>query len=471
MSFFSRKETDNRAKIAEVLGVKPVSYDRTEAMIDKCSRAYSDEPTWYTDEEDARTLGFTSEVCSELARLTTMNIEVSVSGSARADWLSEVVRQIDLRRWVEYGLAEGNLILKPNGSGVDKLLPGQFLILEADDAQIWKIVFLDWYDDEENNQYYTRLEYHHREDDGTYIVNNYAFIGTKHGELKNQIDLDASPWVGLMDETTITGVDRMLFGLFQVPAANNLDIGAPLHLPVAAKALQEMQDLDIAYTRFAAEIVESQRTVLLDSDRLLPTGGRLTGRLSAQNAETMVSALKLPKYVRAVAGSGSETSDVYHEINPSLHSTERLVGIHELLDLVGYKCGFSNGYFVFNEHTGMVTATQVESDDRRTIQTVSDIRASLQDCLEDLIYSLDKFADVYGYAPRGSYEVAYDFGDLTINEEEDKARWYGYVQAGYVPFWRFLVMFEGFTEEEARAIDAEAYEADQRSMGLFGRTE
>ena len=57
------------------------------------------------------------------------------------------------------------------------------------------------------------------------------------------------------------------------------------------------------------------------------------------------------------------------------------------------------------------------------------------------------------------------------NVEEDKARWYGYVQAGYVPFWKYLVLFEGYTEEEAKAIDTEAYTARQREMSVFGRIE
>ena len=460
--------TSNTA-IWDVLGERPVHFDKTEAMIRRCQQAYEDTPEWVAEDPDLRSLGFTSEVCSELSRLTTMNIGVSITGSERANWLQDIISGLDLRRWVEYGLAVGNMILKPNGTGVDKLLPDQFIILAADDAQIWKIVFIDWYDDPANDRYYTRLEYHVRDEGGTYTVRNYAFVGTAHGDLRTQIPLEASPWIGYNDETIITGADRMLFGLFQVPAANNLDVGAPLHLPVVSKALQEMQDLDIAYTRFATEIEDSQRTVLLDSDRLLPTGGRV--RMSAQNAENMVRALKLPRYVRAVAGSGSEISDVYHEINPTLNSENRIVGINKILDLISYKSGFSNGYFVFNERTGMITATQVESDDRRTIQTINDIRSNLQRALNDLIYSMDKFADAYGYAPRGSYEVAYNFEDITLNVEEDKARWYGYVQGGYVPFWYYLVRFEGMTEEEAKLIDQEAYDMKQRELGVFGRTE
>ncbi|MCH5345331.1 MAG: hypothetical protein J1E64_14990 [Acetatifactor sp.] len=37
-------------------------------------------------------------------------------------------------------------------------------------------------------------------------------------------------------------------------------------------------------------------------------------------------------------------------------------------------------------------------------------------------------------APVGTYEVTYDFGDITYNLDEDRARWYGYVTAGKIPF-------------------------------------
>jgi hypothetical protein len=142
-----------------------------------------------------------------------------------------------------------------------------------------------------------------------------------------------------------------------------------------------------------------------------------------------------------------------------------LTGINALLSQIGFKCGFSNGYFVFNEKTGMITATQVESDDRRTIQLVKDVRDQLENCLNDLIYALDVFASLYVLAPKGSYEAVYDFDDITYNREEDRGRWWGYVQAGKVPAWKYFVLFEGFTEDEAKAM---VQEAEPKMSPLFG---
>ena len=144
-----------------------------------------------------------------------------------------------------------------------------------------------------------------------------------------------------------------------------------------------------------------------------------------------------------------------------------MTGINALLSQIGYKCGFSNGYFVFNEKQGVQTATQVESDDRRTIQLIKDIRDKLEYCINGLVYALDKFADLYDTVPTGDYEIFYDFGDITYNVEEDRARWYSYVVAGKIPFWYYLTKFEGFTEEDAKAIEAQA----QPQAELFGGIE
>ena len=191
-----------------------------------------------------------------------------------------------------------------------------------------------------------------------------------------------------------------------------------------------------------------------------------TGMPVAQSSHAMKAQAKqrgLPDMVKIVRGDGLKT--FYQEINPTLHTEERLKGLNALLSQIGFKVGFSNGYFVFNEKTGMVTATQVESDDRRTIQLIKDIREKLEDCILDLIYALNVFADLYGLAARGVYEIAFDFGDITYNREEDRARWWGYVQSGKVPAWIYFVKFEGMPEDEAKAMVAEAQPV---ATSLFG---
>lgn len=210
--------------------------------------------------------------------------------------------------------------------------------------------------------------------------------------------------------------------------------------------------------------MDSKRTVLLDSDRLLPSGGKVVNTVAG--FEKARDDLGLPDYVKNVYGDGQE--NFYQEINPTLNTDIRIKGINALLSQIGYKCGFSNGYFVFNESTGIQTATGVEAEQQRTIQFIKDVRDKLESCLDDLIYALNVFADLYDYASVGEYEVVYDFGDITYNRDEDRARWYGYVTQGKIPFWYYLVKFEGFTEEDAKEIEEQA---QPKEPTFFGREE
>ena len=148
-------------------------------------------------------------------------------------------------------------------------------------------------------------------------------------------------------------LDGPLFGVLRTPQANNVDISTPLGLPVFAEGIEELGDIDVAYSRNAVEIKDSQKIALLD-DRLLMPSGTPVSAMSPRGMENRRNEMKLPHYVKNVFGQ--DEKEFYQEINPQLNTDARLAGINALLSQLSYKCGYSSGYFVFNEKTGMVTA-------------------------------------------------------------------------------------------------------------------
>ena len=441
-----------KSKAKEEFNIEPISSEQMQSWINECVNIYKGAPSWIDEADHIDTIDFAKALCSETARLATLGIGIKVDGSARADWIQMQIEKIyfQLRNWVEYGCAYGTIILKPNGDSVDLYTPDMFEIVHANNGKIDGVIFHNWKQD--GKKWYTRLEYHRFEND-LYLISNKCYYGDRPDDTKERIDIKKTPWSYLAEEVAIANVEEPLFGVLRTPQANNIDFDSPYGLPIFSEAVQELRDLDIAYSRNAKEIKDSKRTVLLDSDRLLPYG--TTGGLDKTN---------LPDFIKLVDGDTSTESDVYHEINPTLNTDIRMTGINALLGQIGYKVGFSNGYFVFNETAGIQTATQVEADQQRTIQFIKDVRDKLESCLDGLIYAINVFADLYRMAPAGTFEIAYDFGDITYNREEDRARWWGYVQAGRVPAWMFFTKFEGMTEEEAKAMTAEA---QPKTPGLF----
>jgi A118 family predicted phage portal protein len=449
-----------KSRAKEDFNVEPIVTPKMESAINDCFAIYQGEPSWLDEEDHIKTVNFAKAICSETARLVMLGTKITIDGSARADWLQEQIDKVyyNLRDWVEYGCAYGTVILKPNGNGVDFVTPSNFIVTDSSNGEIRGVVFINH--GVVGKKYYIRLEYH-RFVESVYVITNRCYVGTTPNDRGEAVSIEKTPWKGLLEEAFIQNVENPLYGVLKMPHANNLDIDSPMGLPIFSDAIEELKDLDIAYSRNAKEIFDSKRIVLLDSDRLLPSGGKVatSGHFFNQKRSDM----GLPDYVKNVYGNGRE--DFYQEINPQLNTDVRLNGLNAILSQIGYKVGYSNGYFVFNESGGIQTATEVESNDRRTIQLVKDIRDKVEGCIKRLVYAMNVFADLYNLSPVGKYEIVFDFGDITYSLEEDRNRWWGYVVSGKVPAWMFFVKFEGMSEEEAKAMIAEAQPKEPRLFG------
>ena len=448
-------------KAREEFNISPIVSANVENLVNRCMRAYQGSPEWVDSDNHIKTINFAKALCSETARLTTLAAGIQIGGSARADWLQQQIEKnyFKMREWVETTCACGTVILKPHLDSIGMYLPGDYIVTDVENSEITGVIFIDREVDEYNKRYYTRFEYHRFEDNGDYVITNRCKVGSSPNDVSKEIPIEKTPWVGISEEESISNLEYPLFAVFRTPHANNIDIGSPYGLPIISEAFEELRDLDVAYSRNVKEIEDSKRTVLIDSDRVF------AGPVYGDNGLTQKA---MPDYIKLVDGVTDASSDVYHEINPTLNTEIRITGINALLSQIGYKIGFSNGHFVFNESTGIQTATGVEAEQQRTIQFIKDMRDKLESGLDRLIYALNAFADLYDLAPVGAYEITYDFGDITYNREEDRARCYGWVQAGRYPFWMYLVKFEGYTEEEAKEIEAAAA---PKQPTLFGGEE
>ena len=146
------------------------------------------------------------------------------------------------------------------------------LLIEYDNLGVKGIIFRDSYTD--NDKYYTRLEYHRFEhaEDGTepYIVTNKAYVSKNPSDIGKPVSLSGTVWSNLMEETPPilkadgSRLDGPLFGMMRTPQANNKDLETPMGLPVYAEAIEELRDLDVAYSRNAGEIYDSEKVISAD---------------------------------------------------------------------------------------------------------------------------------------------------------------------------------------------------------------
>nr|DAQ49321.1 MAG TPA: portal protein [Caudoviricetes sp.] len=459
----------------EDFNIQAAEFPEMESLINRCANIYRGVPEWLDEKNNIKTINFAKSVCSETARLATLAIGIQIDGSARAAWLQEQIDKVyfQIRHWVEYGCAYGTVFIKPNGESLDIFTPADVMIVDYDNQEIKGIIFKDSYT--VGRKYYTRLEYHRFVEttiDGVttypYYVSNRAYVSKSPQSIGDKIGLKQTKWADLMADTPpiikANGekLDGPLYGVLRTPQANNVDISTPLGLPIFAEAIEELKDLDIAYSRNAKEILDSKRTVLAD-DRLLMPSGSPVSAMTPQAMEHRCLEMSLPDYVKNVFGQ--DEKEFYQEINPVLNTDTRISGINALLGQIGYKVGFSNGYFVFNEKSGIQTATEVEAGQQRSVQFIKDVRDQLDKSIKQVVYALSVYADLYGLAPVGAYKVQCNFGEMAYSYERDRDNWWKYRLQGDCPPWMYYVKFENMTESEAKAMVKEAQPDEPKLFG------
>lgn len=426
-------------------GVDNVSSSTMQSAINGWLQIYRANPPWLNNDID--TINFAKTISEETARLTCLDIGIQTSGR-RGEYMQEQIDKTIMPRiqsWTEYGMASGTVIFKPNGQGVDIITPDRFVITSYDtNKNITGVIFMDKYRD--NYKFYTKLEYQKLEKDNTYMIQNKAFVSMSEAGLGTPIDLQYTKWADLEPEVHITAEELkgMLFGVFTTPTANNIDFDSPMGMAIFSESIKELQGLDVAYTRLYDEIYDSQDISLID-ERLLHSPGEKIG----------TSKSKLPRYVKNIFGMSSD--DAVQNIERKLKTSERKEGINQMLSLIGTKCGYGPNYFTMDTRTGLpTTAREIESGDRKTIDLIKSCRDNLKIAINQTLYAISIFADLYDLAPVGDYTVDYNFGDLTYSADEDRARCYELTQSGYLPKWVYLVKWEGYSEEEAKKMIEEA---------------
>lgn len=322
------------------------------------------------------------------------------------------------------------------------------------------------------------MEYQHFtssiSDDGegvgrTYTIENKAFRSKGSDSLGRSIALaDVPEWKDIPESISISNVEKPLFGYFKMPYNNTIDYTSPEGVAVFANCIEELCNLDVAWSRKDDEVDDSQHITFIDENALMKRD-KNTGDKER---------LELPRFVKGLR-MGVEASNTVNEHVPTLLTEQRVADINSILSMISTKAGFSQGQFVLDRKTGIATATEIESDDSETVETITDIRNALKAAIKDLVYALDKYCDVFFNMPSGyvnaldddvADEDVFYFKDLLASFEQDRTRAYQLMMNGVYSKRKYLKEYEGFNDKEVDEMFAERDEenASQNKDGLFG---
>lgn len=413
---------------------------------------------WCSAEKNIHSLCLGPAIAQEFSRLVTMESEISCTGSARADWLMQQARPFldALPANVETACALGGCAFKPYVQGdhivVDVVQEDCFFPTTFDTSgHMTGAIFTEQI--KRRNAIYTRLE-HHEFKDGTEAITNKAFVSATSAQLGREISLTEVPeWADISPDARIDNLTRPLFAYFRVPTANRVDRHSPLGASVYALAVDTIRDADVQYGSLLWEYRGGELAIDVDAAAIRQDPD---GTLRMEERDRRL-------YRHLLNGN----PNMWNTFSPALRDASYLNGLDAILRRIEFQCGLAYGT-ISNPQSVEKTAEEVRASKQRSYATVRLIQEALQDAIEGLFYAMDVYATLYGLAPAGAYELAFDWDDSIVNDPAArKQQFWQYVEAGRFPFDRYLVEFEGYSEDEAAAIAAEAATAEPLTFGAF----
>ncbi len=390
-----------------------------------------------------KTLNLSAAICSEFARLITIENEINVTGSPRADFINSQLQHFlgHLRIQVEYACASGGMIFKPyvNGKQIHTacLTQENFVPIAWEQKHLTGCLFWDYY--VEGRFFYTMVEKQLYQN-GTHTIECKAYVSPNENVLGTEIPLDrVTKWKDIPPLTVISGVDKPLFGYFRLPLGNQIDPTSPLGVPVYNRAVEGIRDADNQWTYLMWEFEGGQLAIDAPENVLRKKQG--STYILPQHAERLFRRLDL---------EGGNDNNIYNIFSPALRDESLINGLDAIKREIEFECSLAYGT-LSNPQNVDKTAEEIRASKQRSYTTVCDMQAALETALTDYIYAMDKLSTAFELAPKGDYETQFNWGDGILEDiQHEQTIRLQEVNSGIISKEDYLMWRYGLTEEQAK---------------------
>ena len=407
---------------------------------------------------ETRSLNIAAAICSELARLATIELNSEITGGKRAVYLNEQYQRIlgKSRIFLEYACAKGGIVLKPFVSE-DKI---SVSVIQADsftpvsfnsEGEINGAVFYDVI--QRNGYRYTRVEEHSMKND-EYIITNTVYESRSPDEPGKPVPLcTVEEWAELEAECRIQNIRQPLFTYLKMPAANTIDSSSPLGVSAFAKATELIKDAYEQYTDLLWEFESGKRALFLDE-------------CAVRRDEDGNPSLPQKRLYRMLS-TGDDA--LFEDWSPEIREDHILAGLDRILRSIEFNCGLAYGT-LSNSQTVDKTAEEVRASKQRSYATVCDIQNALKKSLCELIGIMDIYCDIYSLAPDGDYSVSYNFDDSIIcDRSAEFAEKLSLLEKSVIAPWEMRSWYFDEDEKTAKRMIGEIDELQKRNNLAQGK--
>ena len=283
----------------------------------------------------------------------------------------------------------------------------------------------------------TQIEVHKRGDDGNYEI--YCAFFDKDGKR-------FVPYGYLDGNTSVkTKQSYPTFSLIRLAFDNPYWDYSPMGVALFHDAIDALQTVDIAFDNMGSDVVMGRKLLVLPESML--------SKDEYGNAQVpMITGKRF--FVAAKSNTYDDKARVF-EYNPSLRTEENRQALSTALQMLGKRIGFGIKAYALDDQGGITTAKQVAADNSEMMRAVRRHEHIIKPAIQSLITAACGIYRELGTTPlvdiAGQVNVV--LGDSIMQDDDSlRERDRADVAAGLLEPWKYMVRWQGYTEEEAKAV-------------------
>lgn len=281
----------------------------------------------------------------------------------------------------------------------------------------------------------TQIEVHQRGNNGNYQI----YCGFFDDTGKQFVP------AGYLDGDTSVNTKQPYptFSLIRLAFDNPYWDYSPMGVALFHDAIDALKTVDLAFNNMGDDLIMGRKLLVLPESMLSKD----------EYGNAQVPMLTGKRFFVAVKSNTYDDKVRVFEYNPSLRVDENRQALSTALQMLGKRIGFGIKAYALDDQGGITTAKQVAADNSEMMRAVRRHEHIIKPAIQSLLTAACGIYRELGTTPLADIagRVNVVLGDSIMQDDDSlRERDRADVAAGLLEPWKYMVRWQGYTEEEAK---------------------
>ncbi|WEV56140.1 phage portal protein [Ligilactobacillus acidipiscis] len=288
-----------------------------------------------------------------------------------------------LEKWIALGSGAIRPYVQDDKIKLAWIIADQFYPLESNTNEVNNACISSQTVKSENGKqvYYTLLEFHQWQDDGTYSITNELYRSESPDIIGDNVPLNTlSEYADLLPQVNLLGLKEPLFAFFKTPGANNQSIESPLGLGLVDNSKNTVDAINRTHDQFVWDVKMGKRRVAVPAEML--------GSVRTMQGQDEMHPKMFDSEQDVYEAMYGDTDQLkITDLTTEIRTQQYQDAMNFFLSEFENEVGLSQGTFT-NTPNGLQTATEVVSNNSMTYQTRSSYLTQVEKMIQSLVVSI-----------------------------------------------------------------------------------